>query len=162
MKYNVLTIVYLGDQTDGQYNKKRTHQLMTCDNERPYSLAISGLEVDEAALQSCETLEALHLVRDLAVCTRLADISTLSETRLVRDFDKVGSKSTCVEDFIRQKRDRMKLVEALRKFMHAPYTPWWSRTWVLQEAAVPGDVDMMYGTFSAPWSMFADAASKYK
>jgi hypothetical protein len=54
---------------------------------------------------------------------------------------------------------RRLLLEALRQFMHPPWTPWWSRIWVVQEVALPKSVTMVYGTVSAPWSMLARAAS---
>ena len=56
---------------------------------------------------------------------------------------------------------RMLLFEALRQFMHPPWTPWWSRIWVVQEIALPKSVTIMYGTVSAPWSMLARAVSNF-
>jgi hypothetical protein len=55
----------------------------------------------------------------------------------------------------------MEFFEALRKFMHAPFTPWWTRIWVIQEVTVPPSVVVTYGTISAPWEMFARAANSY-
>ncbi|USP77358.1 hypothetical protein yc1106_04632 [Curvularia clavata] len=52
--------------------------------------------------------------------------------------------------------------EALRMFMHAPFTPWWSRIWTVQEVALPPHVILSYGTITAPWTMFSKAANEYK
>lgn len=51
------------------------------------------------------------------------------------------------------------LIEALRRLMNPPWTPWWTRIWVVQEAAMPTDMLMIYGCVSAPWKIFSDAAS---
>jgi hypothetical protein len=56
---------------------------------------------------------------------------------------------------------RSQLFEALRKFMHAPFTPWWTRIWVIQEVTAPLRVTITYGTISASWDMFANAAKSY-
>lgn len=59
-------------------------------------------------------------------------------------------------------KNSMHFFEALRMFMHAPFTPWWSRIWVIQEVALPPQVVILYGTTSAPWIMFARAAKEYR
>ncbi|RYN46187.1 hypothetical protein AA0118_g12621 [Alternaria tenuissima] len=56
---------------------------------------------------------------------------------------------------------RSHLFEALRRFMHAPFTPWWTRIWVVQEVTVPRYVVVAYGTISTPWRTFAVAAKSY-
>ncbi len=52
------------------------------------------------------------------------------------------------------------LFENLRQLMHAPFTPWWQRIWVVQEVVMPSDIIVICGTVSAPWQMFARAASR--
>ncbi|XP_014555305.1 hypothetical protein COCVIDRAFT_102674 [Bipolaris victoriae FI3] len=59
-------------------------------------------------------------------------------------------------------KNSMHFFEALRMFMHAPFTPWWSRIWVIQEVALPPQVVILYGTISAPWIIFARAAKEYR
>lgn len=54
----------------------------------------------------------------------------------------------------------MYIFESLRRLMHAPFTPWWGRIWVVQEVILPPQVTVICGTVSAPWSMFARAASQ--
>ena len=39
--------------------------------------------------------------------------------------------------------------EALRMFMHAPFTPWWTRIWAVQEVALPPHVILLYGGIAA-------------
>jgi hypothetical protein len=46
--------------------------------------------------------------------------------------------------------------------MQPPFTPWFNRIWVVQEVTAPRHIVVIYGTISAPWSMFASAASEYK
>jgi hypothetical protein len=61
-----------------------------------------------------------------------------------------------LKSFLVQKYQSL-LCEALRRFTHAPFTPWWSRIWVVQEITFPSRIAIHYGTISAPWSMFAEA-----
>lgn len=56
---------------------------------------------------------------------------------------------------------QMNLFEALRRLMNPPWTPWWKRIWTVQEITMPKDVLMVCGSVSAPWSMFAKAASNF-
>jgi len=60
-----------------------------------------------------------------------------------------------------QIQHRLQLFEALRKFAHAPFTPWWTRIWVIQELTTPPRVVIMHGTVSASWDMFAYGAFCY-
>ncbi|KAF2727267.1 hypothetical protein EJ04DRAFT_595468 [Polyplosphaeria fusca] len=55
----------------------------------------------------------------------------------------------------------IELEKYLRQFMHTPWTPWWSRVWVVQEVAIPLRVTVLYGTVSTPWEMFDTAAKRY-
>jgi hypothetical protein len=57
-------------------------------------------------------------------------------------------------------RPLKKLFESLRQLMHAPFTPWWGRIWVVQEVILPPEAVVIYGTISAPWAMLSQAASK--
>ncbi|KAH5746136.1 hypothetical protein HBI18_000990 [Parastagonospora nodorum] len=58
-------------------------------------------------------------------------------------------------------KDQLLLIEALRKMMQPPFTPWWSRIWTVQEIAVAQNILVVYGTMSAPGSLFACAAGPY-
>lgn len=53
------------------------------------------------------------------------------------------------------------LWEALRKFMHHPFTPWWQRMWVIQELALPRSATFMYGAVTAPSTILFEAAANY-
>jgi hypothetical protein len=57
--------------------------------------------------------------------------------------------------------DAIVFYENLRRMMHPPFTPWWSRIWVIQEVTVPREVNVVYGTATAPWAVFATAARNY-
>ncbi|KAF2676556.1 HET-domain-containing protein [Lentithecium fluviatile CBS 122367] len=39
--------------------------------------------------------------------------------------------------------------------------PWWTRIWVIQETVLSRKATVHFGMLSAPWSMFADAATHY-
>jgi hypothetical protein len=56
---------------------------------------------------------------------------------------------------------QLDLFEALRRMMHPPFTPWWSRIWVVQEVCVAPQVLIVYGTASIPWATFDAAAVFY-
>jgi hypothetical protein len=53
------------------------------------------------------------------------------------------------------------LFEALGRFMHAPWTPWWNRIWIIQEVAMPNRIVVAYETITVPWSMFGRAATNF-
>lgn len=46
--------------------------------------------------------------------------------------------------------------------MHAPFTPWWNRIWVVQEAALAPRIEVIQGFTRTPWEDIADAAMAYK
>ncbi|KAI8942848.1 hypothetical protein NX059_000888 [Plenodomus lindquistii] len=73
----------------------------------------------------------------------------LADTFKISDFDNNAAQSLCA------------LSENLRRLMHAPFTPWWTRVWVIQEIILPPSVRIFCGTVSAPWIMFAKAALNY-
>jgi hypothetical protein len=56
---------------------------------------------------------------------------------------------------------QLKLFEALRRMMHPPFTPWWSRIWVVQEVSAATPVLVVYGSTSIPWRTFDAAAISY-
>jgi hypothetical protein len=56
---------------------------------------------------------------------------------------------------------QLEVSEMLRRMMHPPFTPWWSRVWVIQEVAVAPRVLMVHGSVSGPWEMFSVAATNY-
>jgi hypothetical protein len=60
-----------------------------------------------------------------------------------------------------QSQHQMQLFEALRKFTHAPSTPWWTRIWVIQEVTTPPRAVITYGTISTPWDVIALGAALY-
>jgi hypothetical protein len=106
-------------------------------------------ETDEAmvALSSkghckADVCDVFFVIQELSRMEHLEDVSVL--------------KGRCVLGI-----DRSFLFEALRKTMHPPFTPWWSRIWVVQEVAVATQIQIVYGGVSAPWSIFTSAASKY-
>lgn len=61
----------------------------------------------------------------------------------------------------RNRGNRLSHFESLRRLMHDPFTPWWNRVWVIQEAALAPEIDVIHGTLSLKWQTFADAAREY-
>lgn len=82
-------------------------------------------------------------------------IRLLAQNKHVDDLP-IGDK----EDASAAKR-ALRLIEGLRRVMHNPWTPWWSRIWVVQEIVVATQVTVLYGRVSAPWTMLTQAASNY-
>jgi hypothetical protein len=83
-------------------------------------------------------------------------IQELSQGNHLGDILHLGAQST---DNSRQE-SFTRVFESLRQLMHAPFTPWWTRIWVVQEVILPPKVTVVHGTISAPWSLFAQAASR--
>jgi hypothetical protein len=84
-------------------------------------------------------------------------IRTLSWVQHLADLPLFEPK----DDSLDAPSDTLHLFETLRQLMHAPYTPWWGRMWVIQEVILPPKVTIICGTVSAPWSMFSRAASQF-
>ena len=51
--------------------------------------------------------------------------------------------------------------ESLRRLMHAPFTPWWGRIWVVQEAALASEIDVIQGLDVVPWLELVHAAQNF-
>lgn len=90
-----------------------------------------------------KTIDVFSFIRTLASVEHLVDISWLT----------AGNDDSEVEEAL------LHLFENLRRLMHAPFTPWWGRIWVVQEVILPPQITICCGTVSAPWSMFSRAAS---
>ncbi|KAF8866325.1 HET-domain-containing protein, partial [Acephala macrosclerotiorum] len=75
-------------------------------------------------------------------------LSKVSDSRQFPAFD-LNSR-----EFVDTKYQR-NLFEGLRQLM---LSRWWNRIWVIQEVVVPKKIVMVYGSASAPWEMFVDAA----
>ncbi|OCL13303.1 hypothetical protein AOQ84DRAFT_372307 [Glonium stellatum] len=158
-------IVYLGDGINrydarGTINKAGNfasiaHRIDFFDDHRdlpkldifiqgPWKREMTDPDREPKAIHS-SAFDAFCLIRMLAHSEHIADIAVFTK--------EISPK---VED-----DHRMDLFETLRRFVHAPWTPWWDRVWVIQEVVIPREVTVVYGMMSAPWTMFARAASKY-
>jgi hypothetical protein len=51
--------------------------------------------------------------------------------------------------------------ESLRRLMHAPFTPWWDRIWVVQEAALAVNIDVVQGQHVVSWLELLQAAVNF-
>ena len=61
-----------------------------------------------------------------------------------------------------ESRDDVKCrFESLRRLMHAPFTPWWDRVWVVQEAALAVDIDVIQGQHVVSLLELAQAAMNF-
>ncbi|OAL05362.1 HET-domain-containing protein, partial [Phaeosphaeriaceae sp. SRC1lsM3a] len=106
--------------------------------------ASDSLKDGESDRRMQETVDIFSFVRTLSWVNHLADIPWLAS-----NTDNPGTDKAL-----------MYIFESLRRLMHAPFTPWWGRIWVVQEVILPPQVTVICGTVSAPWSIFARAASK--
>jgi hypothetical protein len=89
--------------------------------------------------KKCHARHALQLMRELGSDNHLRDLQSFKR------HDDVEYK-----------------FESLRRLMHAPFTPWWDRIWVVQEAAFASKIDVMQGHHVVPWLEFVHAAQKFR
>jgi hypothetical protein len=90
------------------------------------------------------TVNVFSFIRTLSWVNHLVEVPWLASDNNDADVEKA----------------LLHIFESLRRFMHAPFTPWWGRIWVVQEVVLPPKVIIVCGTVSAPWTMFARAASQ--
>ncbi|EAT87885.1 hypothetical protein SNOG_04125 [Parastagonospora nodorum SN15] len=95
------------------------------------------------------------LLQELGEAKHLDEVTMLRIEHRHKEIE--GSRITLEKD----DKDQLLLIEALRKMMQPPFTPWWSRIWTVQEIAVAQTILVVYGTMSAPGSLFACAAGPY-
>jgi len=93
----------------------------------------------EVGRKKCDARHALQLIR------KLGSDNHLLELRSFKRHDDVEYK-----------------FESLRRLMHAPFTPWWDRIWVVQEAAFASEIDVMQGHHVVPWVELVHAAQNFR
>jgi hypothetical protein len=122
---------------------KKLHDIESYARKAPASASFQ--EDRHAGSQEVhEIMLVFDLIRMLSQADHLKDIPIFRE-----------------EEMNSSEHDSMnRLFESLRQLMHAPITPWWGRIWVVQEVILPPEATVVHGTVSAPWSMFATAASR--
>jgi hypothetical protein len=106
---------------------------------------LPGTNKKELGREMEDTIKVFSFIRTLSWVNHLTDLPLFASKN--DDQDVQG--------------DLLHLFETLRQLMHAPYTPWWGRIWVVQEVILPPEVTVICGTVSAPWRMFSRAASHY-
>ncbi|USP74885.1 HET-domain-containing protein [Curvularia clavata] len=106
--------------------------------------ASATLEDGESDKRMQNTVNVFSFIRTLAWVEHMVDIPWLVSNNDDPDIEKA----------------LLHMFESLRRFMHAPFTPWWGRIWVVQEVVLAPKVTVVCGTVSAPWTMFAQAASQ--
>jgi hypothetical protein len=89
--------------------------------------------------KKCHARHALQLIRELGSDNHLRDLQSFKR------HDDVEYK-----------------FESLRRLMHAPFTPWWDRIWVVQEAAFASKIDVMQGHHVVPWLELLHAAQNFR
>jgi len=139
-------LVYLGDSLDG------THPSLT---EPPpvchFGEGITTQSGKMKASRNPSVYDIFSFFHDLALDKHL-------HTQAAFGNSAVSLKPGSEHD---QRSFQLQLFEALRKFTHAPFTPWWTRIWVIQEVTTPPQVVITHGTISASWDIFAQGANKY-
>ncbi|OAL44115.1 hypothetical protein IQ07DRAFT_592559 [Pyrenochaeta sp. DS3sAY3a] len=145
-------IVYLGDRLTGRVPTDQAPPVFHFPN--PILRGEDGLQLDRAVEDvGPDAFEVFALFQELS-----SDEHPYN-TLCIRIYE--GIKEDPIFQEKKAMKDRMDLCEALRMFMHPPFTPWWSRIWVVQEVTVPPDILVVFGNISAPWEMLATAAFNY-
>jgi hypothetical protein len=129
-------IVYLGDQLEDRVRHDRPPTPRTYD---PWKV--------DSHVRHERTVTAVSTI--FSMFERVANPNTKHLTDVLYGESLTNSSSEAV------------FYENLRRMMHPPFTPWWSRIWVVQEVTVPPEVLIVYGTASAPWRVLASAARTY-
>jgi hypothetical protein len=167
----VQVIVYLGDQLDGNARRDKPppisrfeHGILPFANEKDLDKGNGN--------RRCDVFDVFLFVWELSQLDVVEEGSTTKHLHNMSIFQNEGkdeehwftenmgqriSKETSEKIYPSQQD----LFEALRMLMHPPFTPWWTRIWVIQEVTVAKDVRLVYGTVSAPWTIFGSAATNF-
>jgi hypothetical protein len=141
-------VVYLGDRLDGRHRPERPSIAIRCNR---YEMIPDNMCDGDADL---DIIKIFSLLQDLAQDKHLIVIPAFRSQHYPSEpHTNVKSRPNYDE--------RSRLFESLRRMMQPPFTPWWSRVWVIQEVTVAPKVLLMYGTYSAPWKMVYGAALNY-
>jgi hypothetical protein len=135
-------VVYLGDRLGGDANLNTPPPIIKFDANG------NTLEARPCDQSGAGLYDVFDLIGKFACSTPPEHISAFS------GYASEETASIAVERTSR-------LFEAIRMFMYPPFTPWWSRIWVVQEITLNPNIVMVYGTTTVPWAMFASAADIY-
>jgi hypothetical protein len=135
-------VVYLGDRLGGDAYL-----------ETPPPIIEYGADGKTIGTRPCDRhgadlFDVFNLIGEFARGTQPAHISA---------FSSYATEETAFT----AREGTSRLFEAMRRLMYPPFTPWWSRIWVVQEITLNPKIAMVYGTITAPWAMLASAADKY-
>ncbi|KAF2751035.1 hypothetical protein M011DRAFT_191332 [Sporormia fimetaria CBS 119925] len=147
-------LIYLGDALDpsaSHKNAPKTYEFTDSNNDLKLMEMFLG---DAAVLPRTrhKTVRGGHI---------FAFIYFLSLYRLPESHMRYTPNAPFADNAECKDTGRTLLSEGLRRLINAPWTPWWDRMWVVQEVVIPSHARVIYGTVSAPWSMFAGAAMAY-
>ena len=139
-------IVYLGDRLE--YESSAAGQCMNIDFDRNTQPVwdTTHLAGQYKRGRKYDAYQAFCLIQELGTSHHLGNLSVFHR-------DKNASRVEALES--------SRILESLRRLMHNPFTPWWSRVWVIQEAALGPQIEVLHGTLSAHWIMFIEAAINY-
>jgi hypothetical protein len=141
-------VVYLGDRLDSRHRPEKPYIAIRFNR---YETIPDDIFDGDADL---DIIKIFSLFQDLAQDKHLMGIPAFSRQHDPSE-PHTNMKSKANYD------ERSKLFEYLRRMMQPPFTPWWSRVWVIQEVTVAPKVLLMYGTCSVPWKMVYGAALSY-
>lgn len=140
-------IVYLGDQLGDTELLDKPPPLINLGQQERHSpemwheLRIGYLESrgDTRSSHGHDLFDVLVLIQELSRNIHLHEISAFKS---------------------RDAEEQTRLFEAFERLMDNQDS-WWNRVWVIQEVAFTSQVDVTYGSISAPWDMFVQAASSH-
>ncbi|KAK3217493.1 hypothetical protein GRF29_1g3204794 [Pseudopithomyces chartarum] len=139
-------LVYLGDGV-GRHRRRRMARATQGD---PPPIISFSLDQEKLPIR-CTSAEGTEDVDK-------AYLDTLQVFKFIRQLSDAGHIDH--SDYIMQ-RNGLELFESLRQLTHAPFTPWWTRVWVVQEVVLPPEVTLICGSISASWGLFSRAVRQY-
>lgn len=155
-------IVYLGDRLERSTQSRQAPAVIRFDQKDPphrNGLDPSGHSTRQRRI---DVFKAFDFLRELSCDRHLVNVAALGCPREDDDDEEEeGEKGEKEEPNLTPENDREDLLETLRQLMNPPTTPFWNRIWVVQELVFAPQITIVHGTISAPWTMFAKAASSY-
>ena len=147
-------LVYLGDGV-GRYMQRRVERETQGHAPPIVSFSLDGekLPTGFGSIKDMENIDKAY--SDTLEVFKF--IKSLSNGLHVDPLQPLGTNEYFSTQFY-----NLNLFESLRQLTHAPFTPWWTRIWVVQETVLPPEITLICGAISASWGLFSSAAEQYE
>lgn len=148
-------LVYLGDNLDDRRRNNRSPAPMR-DGRGP--CALSALTQTKDVVRY-DASRAFALLQELSQGKHLQQLDVLNQIEAAIAPENLETNQYTASECLASEFDDTTCVfESLRRLMHHPFTPWWTRVWVIQESALAPSLDIIHGTTTVPWTLVVDAA----